>query len=241
EVAKLSDLWLHPKQGTDAALAMAMGHVILREFFVDRSVPYFQDYCRRYTDMPMLVRLRRDGDRYVPDRYVRQSHLPHAPNSARAAWKSVAIDTTTGNLVVPQGSIGYRWPGAGEAKGRWNLEPRDGESGAEVALTFSLIDRRDDTVSVAFPYFGGRPHARFPENDQGSDVLVRNVPVRRVNLVDGETLVATVFDLLCANYGVDRGLGGPCAKDYDDDVPYTPRLAGIDHRSTGTASDLARA
>ena len=84
EVAKLSDLWLHPKQGTDAALAMAMGHVILREFFLDRTVPYFQDYCRRYTDMPMLVRLRRDGERYVPDRYVRQSDLPDAPRSDRA-------------------------------------------------------------------------------------------------------------------------------------------------------------
>jgi nitrate reductase / nitrite oxidoreductase, alpha subunit len=62
EVAKLSDVWLHPKQGTDAALAMAMGHVILREFFLDREVPYFQDYCRRYTDMPMLVQLRKAGE-----------------------------------------------------------------------------------------------------------------------------------------------------------------------------------
>ena len=34
--------------------------------------------------------------------------------------------------------------------------------------------------------------------------------------------MATVFDLLCANYGLDRGLGGACAKIYDDDVPYTP-------------------
>ena len=53
EVAKLSDLWLHPKQGTDAAFAMAMGHVILREFFLDRQVPYFQDYTpplHRYAD-----------------------------------------------------------------------------------------------------------------------------------------------------------------------------------------------
>ena len=33
---KLCDLWLHPKQGTDAALAMAMGHVILKEFYVDK-------------------------------------------------------------------------------------------------------------------------------------------------------------------------------------------------------------
>jgi len=31
EVAKLADLWLHPKYGTDAAMAMAMGHVILKE------------------------------------------------------------------------------------------------------------------------------------------------------------------------------------------------------------------
>ena len=30
EATKFADLWLHPKQGTDAALAMAMGHVILQ-------------------------------------------------------------------------------------------------------------------------------------------------------------------------------------------------------------------
>ena len=222
EVAKLSDLWLHPKQGTDAALAMAMGHVILREFFLDRQVPYFQDYTRRYTDMPMLVRLRRDGERWVPDRYVRQSDLPGAPTSPRAAWKTVAMDENTGELVVPQGAIGYRWPAEGEPGGRWNLEPRDGETGQDVRLALSLIDRRDEAVPVAFPYFGGRPHAHFPGNDQGGDVLLRNVPVRRVRLADGETHVATVFDLLCANYGLDRRLGGDCAADYADDVPYTP-------------------
>jgi nitrate reductase alpha subunit len=222
EVAKLSDLWLHPKQGTDAAFAMAMGHIILREFFLDRTVPYFQDYCRRYTDMPMLVRLRRDGDRYVPDRYLRQSDLPGAPNSKRAAWKSVAIDEKSGDFAVPQGSMGYRWPGKNEAKGRWNLEAKDGETGEEVSLVLSVIDRRDDVLSVAFPYFGGRPHEHFPENDQGGDVLLRNVPVKRIALADGEALVATVFDLLCANYGLDRGLGGACAKSYDDNVPYTP-------------------
>jgi nitrate reductase alpha subunit len=222
EVAKLSDLWLHPKQGTDAALAMAMGHVILREFFLDRAVPYFQDYCRRYTDMAMLVRLRRDGERWVPDRYVRQSDLPGAPKSDRAAWKTIAAAEETGNLVVPQGSIGYRWPADGEVKGRWNLEPKDGETGADVQLALSVIDRRDKVVPVAFPYFGGRPHEHFPENDQGGDLLLRNVPARQLVLADGEALVTTVFDLLCANYGLDRGLGGACARSFDDNVPYTP-------------------
>jgi nitrate reductase alpha subunit len=222
EVTKLSDLWLHPKQGTDAALAMTMGHVILREFFLDRQVPYFQDYTRRYTDMPMLVRLRRDGERWVPDRYIRQSDLPNAPRTGRAAWKTVATAEETGELVVPQGAIGYRWPAEGESKGRWNLESKDGETGEAVRLALSLIDRRYDVAQVALPYFGGKRHEHFPENDQGSDVLLRNVPVRRIALADGEAYVATVFDLLCANYGLDRGLGGACAKSFDDDVPYTP-------------------
>ncbi len=222
EVAKLSDLWLHPKQGTDAALAMAMGHVILREFFLDRQSPYFDDYCRRYTDMPMLVRLRRDGERWVPDRYLRQSDLPGAPKSDRAAWKTVAVAEDSGSLVIPQGAIGYRWPSGGEPAGRWNLEAKDGESGADTRLALSLIERRDDVAAVAFPYFGGQPHEHFAGNDQGSDVLIRNVPVRKLTLADGEAHVATVFDLLCGNYGLDRGLGGVTAKNFDDNVAYTP-------------------
>ena len=38
---KFADLWLHPKRGTDAALAMAMGHVALKEF-------YFPDQGRNH-------------------------------------------------------------------------------------------------------------------------------------------------------------------------------------------------
>ncbi|HVX35795.1 MAG TPA: nitrate reductase subunit alpha [Hyphomicrobium sp.] len=236
EVAKLSDLWLHPKQGTDAALSMAMGHVILKEFFLDRKTPYFEDYCRRLTDMPMLVKLRKDGQRFVPDRYLRQSDLPDSSASPRADWKTVATAEDSGDLVVPQGSVGYRWPAEGERAGLWNLEEKDGETGNEIRLALSLINRRDDVLSIAFPYFGGKPHEHFRENDQGGDVLTRNVPVRRVALVDGETYVATVFDLLCANYGLDRGLGGACAKGFDDNVPYTPAWQ---EPITGVAADKA--
>lgn len=39
DATKFADEWLHPHPGTDGALAMAMGHVILRECFVDRQVP----------------------------------------------------------------------------------------------------------------------------------------------------------------------------------------------------------
>ncbi|MDE2167561.1 MAG: nitrate reductase subunit alpha [Alphaproteobacteria bacterium] len=223
EVAKLSDIWLHPKQGTDAALAMAMGHVILREFFLDRQAPYFQDYCRRYTDMPMLVRLMRQGERWVPDRYLRASDFSDAlEQKGNSEWKTAAVDEISGRVVAPQGSIGYRWPQEGDKGGKWNLEAKEGAAGREVRLALSLIDRRDEVLSVAFPYFGNRLHEHFSGNDQGTDVLMRNVPVRRVKLADGEAHVATVFDLLCANYGLDRGLGGEGARDYGANVPFTP-------------------
>ena len=49
-------------------------------------------------------------------------------------WKTVAINTD-GEMVAPNGSIGFRW---GE-KGKWNLEQRDGTSGNETELQLSLL------------------------------------------------------------------------------------------------------
>ena len=59
---KFADHWLPAEAGTDGALAMAMGHVILKEFYVERQVPYFDDYARRFTDLPFLVTLRERED-----------------------------------------------------------------------------------------------------------------------------------------------------------------------------------
>src|SRR5512146_2268826 len=101
EVAKLSDLWLHPKQGTDAAVAMAMGHVILNEFYFGGSgkerPAYFDDYARRYTDLPMLVMLKEhrleNGETVmVPDRYMRASDFSDKlGQSNNPEWKTVAF------------------------------------------------------------------------------------------------------------------------------------------------------
>jgi nitrate reductase alpha subunit len=230
EAAKFGDLWLHPKQGTDSALAMAFGHVILKEFHVDRQTPYFTDYCRRYSDMPFLVRLVRQDGRYVPERFLRASDFDASlGESNNAAWKTVAYDEISGGIVVPQGSIGFRW---GE-KGAWNLEERAGD--ADVRLAVSIKDTRDDVLPVAFPYFGSRHHDYFAGTAH-DEVLLRNVPARRVKLADGDAYVTTVFDLLCANYGVDRGLGGAnVAASFDDDVPYTPAWQ---ERITGVKRDL---
>ena len=231
EASKFGDIWLHPKQGTDSALAMAMGHVILREFHLDRQAKYFQDYCRRYTDMPMLVRLVRKDGHLVPERLLRASDFDKAlGHDNNPDWKTVALNQATGDVVVPNGSIGFRW---GE-QGKWNLEQK--ADGADVTLRMSLIqdELHDEVAEVGFPYFGNREHDHFKGTDHPS-VLVRRVPVRRLALADGEAVVATVFDLFVANYGLDRGLGGDhAAASFDDDVPYTPAWAEC---ITGTPRD----
>src|SRR5690349_6952080 len=226
EVAKLCDVWLHPKQGTDAALAMAMGHLIMKEYHIDGRSSYFDDYCRRYTDMPMLVRLARHGEHYVPERFLRASDLPGAlGQSNNPDWKTIAAEEGSGTLIVPNGSIGFRWgQKPGEDEGKWNIEPRDAASAREVKLSLTQLRVDGASAPVAFPYFGGIQHAHFTHNDQGADVLVRKVPVRKLMCNDGETLVATVFDLLAANYGVDRGLDDAnVARSYAEDIAYTPK------------------
>jgi nitrate reductase alpha subunit len=221
EASKFADLWISPKQGTDAAIAMAIGHVILKEFHVDRDVEYFRDYARRYTDMPMLVRMVKQGERYVPERFVRASDLAGAGGETNnPEWKTLAYDELSGQLVVPQGSIGFRW---GE-KGKWNLEQKTSAGGA-TKLRLSLAEASDAIVPVGFPYFGNREHDHFLGTDH-PDVLTRNVPVKKLQLAEGEAFVASVFDLFVANYGVDRGFGGDhLAGSYDDLAPYTPAWA----------------
>lgn len=212
EMVKFGDMWLAPKQGTDAALAMAMGHVILKEFHLPGKSDYFDGYCRQYTDMPMLVTLRAHQDGWVPDRFLRASDLEgQLGQDNNPEWKAVVVDEHTGYLVSPNGCIGHRW---GES-GMWNLEPRDAASGQEIKPRLTLADVADEAASVRFPYFGGNDH---PE------LLTRLVPAKKVTVNGKETLVATVYDLTLANYGVDRGSGGG-AVSYDDDVPYTPAWA----------------
>ncbi len=212
EMAKFSDIWLAPRQGTDAALSMAMGHVILQEFHINKPSDYFQDYCRRLTDMPVLVRLQRDGEHYKPEYTLRASQLDNNFGEEKNPdWKVLVWDETSDTLAVPNGCIGFRWDGSK----KWNLETKaQGRDNVHAAL--SLKERSDDVVRVGFDYFGG-------EYDE--DKVYRKVPVKHVRLADGSIApVATVFDLLVAQYGVNNGLDDEAAaKDYFDDKPYTPK------------------
>jgi len=231
EAAKFGDIWLAPQQGTDAALAMAMGHVILREFHLDRQAAYFEDYCRKYTDMPMLVKLEEKDGKLVPGRLLRADDFDgKLGEENNPEWKTVAYDGKSGGFVAPNGSVGYRWGEDGE----WNLEERAGGAETELKMSLILDEDHDDVVGVDFPYFGGVATENFVRCDH-PDVLTRNIPVKTIKLAEGEAQVATVFDLFCANYGLDRGLGGDwVASDYDADVPYTPKWA---EKITGVPAD----
>ena len=231
EAAKFGDIWLNPQAGTDAALAMAFGHVILREYHLDRQVPYFEDYTRKYSDFPLLVRLDEKDGRYIPGRMLRAADFADTLGQANNPdWKTVGIDDKTGDIVAPNGSIGFRW---GES-GHWNLEEKGSERDIELKSTLILEDDHDDVVGVDFPYFGGEATENFTKCDH-PNILTRNIPVRRLKLKDGEALVTTVFDLFCANYSLDRGLGGDhVTMSFDADVPFTPAWA---EKITGVKAD----
>ena len=230
EMAKFGDIWLAPKQGTDAALAMAMGHVILKEFHLNNPSDYFQDYCRRLTDMPMLVVLKDDGDKLLPEYFLRASHLSgNTRQDNNPDWKTLVVDENSGNIVAPKGSIGFRW---GE-QGKWNLKSEDA-NGTDVKAQLSLLGKHDAVAEVGFEYFAGVNEAN------SKDIQIRKVPARRITLADGSSvLVATVFDLLVANYGVDRGVAefasDTVATDYMQDIPYTPKWQ---EKHTGVKAEM---
>jgi nitrate reductase alpha subunit len=201
---KFADDWLPAAPGTDAALAMAMGHVMLTEFYRDRQVPRFESYARTYTDLPFLVSLRQREDAWVPDHFVTAADLGETAEGA--AWKTVVLDEESGETAVPNGSLGFRWTDSGI--GLWNLRLDD------IRPALSLYEHAgNEALAVDLP--------RFDVGEgEGGGVLRRGVPAIQL----GDRWVTTVFDLVMAQYGVAReGLPGEWPTDYDDaTVPYTP-------------------
>jgi nitrate reductase alpha subunit len=223
---KFADNWLPAQPGTDAALAMAMGHVMLKEFWVDRRVPRFEAYAKRFTDLPLLVALEERDGAHVPGAFLMAADIGDAGENAD--WKPVVLDAATGGPAVPNGSVGFRYGEQG--KGLWNLRLGD----RDPVLT--LHGRHEEEVEVALP--------RFDIGDgPGGGTMRRGVPAVRVH----GRLVTTVLDLMLATYGVARdGLPGEWPADYDDaGAPYTPAwqeaITGVDrHMAVKVAREFAR-
>ena len=223
---KFADTWMAAHPGTDGALAMAMGHVILKEFIVDREVPRFQKYLKTFTDMPYLVSLReREPGVFVPNRFVTSADL--GDESEGANLKTVLIDATSGAVTVPNGALGFRYTESG--KGKWNLDL------GEVDPLLSLHRSDSTNVEIDLPRFD-----IDQDKHSGGGTMRRGVPIRMIN---GEP-VTTVFDLLLASYGVSRdGLPGQWPTGFDDaSLPYTPAWQeGITSVPAATVTRVARA
>ena len=208
QVSKYADEWVGINAGQDGAWWMAVNHVLLKEFHHERKVPYFLDYTKKFTDSPYLVELVPSGDVYRPGQMLRAGRLSQYSGVENGEWKFLMWDRCDGRPKMPTGSVGDRW---GKEKGKWNMLLKDGLDGSEIDPVLTFLDGNDGVERVQLNDFG-----------EGK-LLERSVPVKRIRTQAGETVVvATVYDLMMAQYGGGRGLDGYPADYNDESAPYTP-------------------
>ncbi|WP_153733262.1 nitrate reductase subunit alpha [Sporosarcina obsidiansis] len=202
-----ADDWIAANPGTDAAVAQAMTHVILDEFYEKRKEPTFLNYAKQYTDMPFLILLEPHEDSYKAGRFLRASDL--GQQSEHADWKPVLFDEAKGEIIVPNGTMGQRW----EQDAKWNLQ-LENEDGTRVEPALSVEKHGAEWREIHFPYFDQR----------GNGTFKRPIPAMKVQFADGsERLVATTYDIMLSQYGVNRIGSELEATGYDDVTSiYTP-------------------
>ena len=219
QVAKYADWWVPVNAGQDGAFWMATNHVILSEYYVKKQTPAFDAYLKQYSDSAFLVRLSQDGSSYKAGKLLRANALKRYQDEENGDWKFLLFDAVSQSPKMPKGSAGHRWQ---TKKGEWNLELKDGVDGSDIDPLLSFIDASDGVVQVGFEDFSNE-----------NAVAQRGVPVKHLETAEGTVVVTTVFDLMMAQFGVNRGLEGEYPADYDDaDRPYTPawqeKFSGID-------------
>jgi nitrate reductase alpha subunit len=219
-VSKYADEWVAINAGQDGAWWMAVNHVLLTESHHQQQVPYFMEYQKKYTDGPYLVELEQHGDEWEAGQMLRAGRLEGYTEEENGEWKFLVWDDNDSRPKMPMGSAGHRW---GEP-GQWNMLPQDGVDGSAIDARLTFLGETDDQIQVQFDDFA-----------EGSR-RTRGVPVRTLQLADGSSVkVTTVYDLLMAQFGVNRGLEGAYPADYnDEDAPYTPAWS---ERFTGMGRD----
>ena len=166
---KFADDWLPAQPGTDGALAMAMGHVMLKEFWVDRRGAALRGL--RASASPTCrcsSRSRSATARTCPGRFLMAADLGD-DERARRLEAGRCSTRATGEPAVPNGSVGFRY--GEEGKGRWNLRlgdldpvltparpPRGGGRGRAAALRRRRRRRAAATMRRGVPAIRvGRP------------------------------------------------------------------------------------
>lgn len=221
QVCKYADQWVPVHAGSDGAFWMAVTHLILKEWHHEKQTPFFLDYVKQYTDSPFLMKLEKDGEHFKPGQLVRANELSQFSDIENGDWKFLNIDKNTGKMVVPKGTGGHRWEKEG---GNWNMKLENSIDNKAYDPVLTLLAHSDEVVQVSFTDFGLDNHT------------LRGVPVKFIETKNGKIPVATVYDVIMAQYGVDRGLPGNYPKDiHDKDAAYTPAwqeiFTGIDSKT----------
>lgn len=219
-VAKYADTWVPVHAGQDGPFWLAVTHIILKEAHHEKQVPYFLEYVAKYTDSPFLIELEKKESGFVPGKMLRANRVEKFKTAEHGDWKFLNIDKETGRLVCPRGSVGHRWD---SKDGNWSTLQLDGEDNSDYSPLLTLLNSHDEVAMVEFVEYG-LDKKRW-----------RGVPVKYIETIDGKIPVATVYDIIMAQYGVSRGLAGDYPVDYNDPLSaYTPAWQEM---FTGIGSD----
>ena len=219
QVSKFSDEWIPINAGQDGAYWMAVNHVILKEYHHEKQEKSFLDYSKQYTDSPFLVELSNESGSDKAGQLLRANRLSSYKNIENGDWQFLMWDEDENCTKVPQGSVGHRW--ANEEKGKWNLKLEDAVNGSKINPKLTFLNESDDIFNVELDDFSE------------GETITRGVPVKYIETENGKIPVATVYDLLMAQYGVGRGLEG-YPTNYEDDSNFTPAWA---EKYTGISPD----
>ncbi len=219
QVAKYADEWISLNAGQDGAWWMAVNHVILTEYHHEQQNEFFLNYLKSYSDSGFLVELNEEDGVWKPGQLLRAGRTETYAQEENGEWKFLQWDAGDDRPKMPMGSVGHRW---GEEQGKWNLKLEDGLDGSAIDPELTFLAKHDEVLDLKFDDFAA------------GDECLRGVPVRSIETPDGPVNVATVYDILMAQYGVNRGLSGDYPEDYNDDGIYTPAWA---ERYTGISRD----
>jgi len=221
QVAKYADEWVPINAGQDGAWWMAVNNVILQEYHHEQQNEGFLDYTRKFTDAPYLVEVNETERGFEAGQMIRAGRVAPYEDEENGEWKFLQWDRGENRPKMPMGSSGHRWQ---SKQGQWNLQPKDGRDASDIDCELTFLEQNDDVLQLVFDDFGR------------AEAVERGVPVRTIKTKDGETVrVATVYDLLMAQYGVRRGLAGAYPESYDENAVYTPAWAeeytGVDRQT----------
>jgi nitrate reductase alpha subunit len=225
QTAKVADEWVPLHQGQDGAFWMAVAHVILREFFVERQVPYFLDYLKRYSDLPFLVKLEPlPSGGYRAGALLRAADLEELFEEQNADFKFCMLDEADASVRTPGGTVGHRWQ---DRPGQWNLDLKDARTGAPIAPALRLGGLATDKIILEVDDFSNGEPWR----------VQRSVAAREIQTREGSVLCTLGLELLLATYGIsDEKASDESGRDYADASQiYTPAWQ---ERFTGVSADL---